>query len=256
MPLVYGAVLRDSIMSEIRGQFGYGPHDKKILKEMTKEINKTLGTHIHYLAEIDAYNIHGAGKIMKDYIYRYESETIKAYLVSQFVNDKIDNCAKIVLDLYKGFKESDEYNPGPGKSSPVHIYMKYDNAFRRLKPKRQKEELLELLAFPRDAFYLPFTTVMVASWKDPRMLDILMKFFDAGSISPEDVGIKDGVEGYHPSIEAIQRELRFTAVEGLKYFPTDAVLQKLQTLSECDNKDFRDAANKSIQYIKKHFVNQ
>jgi hypothetical protein len=252
MMTIYNAVLRDCIKDERKGKLGYGFSDKKILNEMTEEINKRLGTNIHYLTEIDSYNIHGAGAIMLNYIERYKSETIKAYMIHQFVDDRIPNCAQMVVDLYREFRSTEEYIPGPGESSPAHIYVRYDNAFKRLKPRYLKEEFIDLISNPRDAFYLPLTVRMVASWKDSRVKEKLLYYYSSEDILSSDVGLKDGVEGYFPPLNSIRRELKFRAIYGLRYYPCDDVIQKLHTMSECDDKDYQEAAKKSLKYINNH----
>lgn len=63
---MYGAVLRYNIENEKHGRdYRYPPSDKKLLKKMFREINRKLKTHIHYLAEMDAFIYHCSGEIYR-----------------------------------------------------------------------------------------------------------------------------------------------------------------------------------------------
>ena len=166
----YSEVLVDSIEREKKGIDYICPKaDKELLRELLDEINSHAGTDYHYLAELDAFNIPGAGNIVAKFITEFSSEEVKGYLIPQMVSDKIKDCDKIVLQLYEQFRLSDEYVAKPGEPAPAHIYVRYDNAFKILKPKRLKKNLMEIAHSPRDAFYLPFTMRMLASWKMPEM---------------------------------------------------------------------------------------
>jgi len=132
---------------------------------MFGEINCCFGTNFHYLAEIDRFNIHGSGEIMAKYISSFPSETVRGFLIPQIVADRLKDADKLILQLYLHFKNSDEYIAKPEEPSPAHIYVRYDNAFKSLKPKRLQNELLKPAHDPRNAFYLPFTMRMLASWK-------------------------------------------------------------------------------------------
>ena len=119
-------------------------------------------------------NLHASGEIMREYIELFESEYVRAYLIPQLVYDKVKNCADTVIGMYMHFKASDYYIAKAGKPMPAAICVRYDNAFRQLKPKKMQNRLLELAHYPVDAFYLPLTMRMLASWKSEEMENILI----------------------------------------------------------------------------------
>ena len=221
-----------------------------MLRKLLKEINRYAGTNFHYLAELDAFDIHGTGNIVAKYITEFSSEGVKGYLVPQMVADKIKDCDRLVLQLYMHFRASDEYIAKPGEPAPAHIYVRYDNAFRRLKPKRFAKDLIALAHNPRDAFYLPFTMRMLASWKIPEMRDILLSYSANDSFSAQDVGIYDS-EPYFPSFEFMKRELTFTAIDGLKYYPSAEVMEIITSFANSTDKDIKSAAERTLTALTK-----
>lgn len=242
----YSKVLIDSIEREKRGIDYICPKaDKGLLHKLLDEINSYAGTNYHYLAELDAFNISGTGSIVAKYITEFSSEDVKGYLIPQMVSDRIKDCDKLVFQLYTQFRLSDEYVAKPGESAPAHIYVRYDNAFKILKPKRLAKDLLELAHSPRDAFYLPFTMRMLASWKMPEMKNILLSY-STDSFSAQDVGIYDSEQPYFPSLEFMKRELTFTAIDGLKYYPSAEVKGIITSLATSADKDIKLAAKRTL----------
>ena len=252
--LMYGAVLRDAIEKEIKGEdYFYSASDKVLLQEMFAEINRCLGTNIRYLVEMDAFIYHGSGEIVARYIKQFETEGVQAFLLPQIIADKIPDCDLLTYELYMHFKCSDSYISQPFKPSPAHISVRYDNAFRRLKPRRLKAELLELARSPRDAEYLPLTMRMLASWRVPQMHDILLSYADSDRLTPADVGLDPNDDRRRaPTLETIKRNLKFTAIAGLKYYTTPEAKSVLNRFSAYDDKDFREAAEKSLAFVAKH----
>jgi len=247
----YGKVLIDSIDREKRGiDYIYPKSDKELLRKLLDEINRYAGTNYHYLAELDAFIIPGAGNIAAKYITEFSSESVKGYLIPQMVSDNIKDCDKLVLQLYMKFRESDEYIAKPGKPAPAHIYVRYDNAFRRLKPKRLAKELIKLAHSPRDAVYLPFTMRMLASWKMPEMKSILLSYVTGDSVSAQDVGINDNEQPYFPSLECMKRELMFTSIIGLKYYPSAEVIDIITQLTASSDKYIKSAAQRTLMILK------
>lgn len=250
--MFYEAVLSDAIEQEKRGYgHSYNQHDKLVLDEMTQDINRNLGTDIHYLTELDVLNINGAGVIIRNYINRFESESVKAFLIPQLVADNIYNCAETVLKLFMEFRESDWYLSRNGESS-AHIWVRYDNAFRKLKPKKYKDKLIEIISNPLDAFYMPFTVKMLASWKDSRVEELLIKYYNPEKILVNELGFTEEIDANDSRLVYTRRELLFRAIEGFRYFPKNDIIDKLETLSKCDDNSIRKAAKKSLDYIKKH----
>ncbi len=251
---MYEAVLRDAIEKEIKGEdYFYSASDKVLLQEMFAEINRCLGTNIRFLVEMDAYIYQGSGEIVARYIRQFEAEGVRAFLLPQIISDKIPDCDLLTFELYMHFKSSDDYISKPFKPSPAHIYVRYDNALRRLSPRRLKAELLDLARSPRDAEYLPFTMRMLASWRVPQMHDILLTYADSDRLTPEDVGLDPNDDRrYYPSLESKKRELKFTAISGLKYYNTPNAKAVLDRFVTSDDKDFREAAEKSLAFMVKH----
>lgn len=228
----YSTLLLDSIEKEKAGiDYRCPEEDKKLLADLLLEINRYAGTGFHYLAELDAFHIPGSGRIVAEYIESFSSESVKGYLIPKLVSDKIQGCDKLILQLYLHFRSSDEYIAAPGKPAPAHIYVRYDDAFKRLRPKRLANELITLAHNPRDAFYLPFTMRMLASWKLPEMRNLLISYAINDWITAQDVGIRDDGQAYFPPLEFIKRELKFTAIEGLKNYPSAETIDVIASLA-------------------------
>lgn len=250
--LNYSKILLDNIEREKDGtDFSCKGADKLILNELLREINEYAGTHFRYLAELDAFNIHGAGPIVARYISRFSSESVRGYLIPQLASDKIPDCDKIILQLYLHFKASDEYISRPGVPAPAHIYVRYDNAIRWLRPKRIKADLLKLAGNPRDAFYLPFTMRMLASWRIAELNDILLSFLSDTNISAEDVGLGENDVDCFPPLTFIKRELMFTGIEGLKYYPSAETTEIIKQFANDPDWNIRVAAQKTLKYLSK-----
>lgn len=249
--LIYNAVLLDSIKREKEGlDFIYSESDKLILRALLNEINQFAGTDFHYLAEIDAYNIRGIGSIVTQFISKFSSESIRGYLIPKIVFDRVPDCDAIIIESYMRFKSSDEYIAHAGQTAPAHIYTRYDKAITTLKPKRFKNDLISLIKCPRDAFYLPFTTKMVASWRIPEMMHIFIKYASSNNIIAEDVNLDDSNNNSLPPLSYIKRELRFTAIECLKYYPSANTREViLQYINDSDS-DIRIAAKKALKGMK------
>ena len=137
----------------------------------------------------------------------------------------------------------------PGKPAPAHIYVRYDNAFRILKPRRLAKDLIELAHSPRDAFYLPFTMRLLASWKMPEMKDLLLSYSANDSFSAQDVGICDSEQPYFPSLESMKRELTFTAINRLKYYPSAETLNVITSFLSSPDKDIKLATKRTLSAL-------
>ena len=225
--------------------------DKEMLHKLLDEINDYAGTDYHYLAELDAFHIPGVGRIVAKYITKFSSESVKGYLIPQMVSDKIKNCDMLILQLYMQFRASNEYIAKPGEPAPAHIYVRYDDAFRKLKPKRLAKELMELAHNPRDAFYLPFTMRMLASWKLPEMANLLVSYCAKDSFSAHDIGICDDKQPCFPPLEFMKREVMFTAIYGLKYYPSEEVRNVITSLAISADKDIQSAAKRTLAVLTK-----
>lgn len=248
--MIPNKVLNDCIEREKAGTDYVCPtEDKSTLLEMLDEINAECATNMKYLAELDAFHVIGAGKIIVKYIDRFSSESVRAYLIPQLLLDKIRDCDRLILRMYLHFRESSEYISAPGNPSPSHICTRYDNAFHKLKSKRIVEDLLNILSSPRDAFYLPLTVKMLASWKVPELEQILLKYLDSDAVSMRDIGLCEDGQTYFPSFAYICRELKFTAMNGLRYYPSEKAVDAICMYVSDIDKDIRLLANKIYKKI-------
>lgn len=248
--LIYNKILLESIENEKVGtDYNCPEEDRPILREMMNEINACIGTNINYLAEIDAFDLHGAGPIMVKYITKFSSESVKGFLIPQIVSDKIKDADRLILQLYLNFRLSDEYVIKQGGSSSAHIYVRYDNAFRKLKPKRLAKDLLELASHPRDAFYLPFTMRMLASWKLSEMKDLLILYSKSDCFTAQEVGFVYGESD--KLLEFMKRELTFTAIDGLQYYPSKEAIDVIKSFASSKDNDIRSAAKKTLKKMTK-----
>lgn len=251
--LNYNKVLLDNINKEIEGRdFFYRENDRIVLKKMYDDINKCCHAEIHFLAEIDALKIPQAGTIMARYLNQFQSESIRSYLIPQIVSDRVKDCARTVLSSYLHFKNSDEYISPPCKPAPAQIYTRYDNAFRTLKPKELKDDLLSLAYNPRDAFYLPFTMRMLASWKIPDLERVFTSYLDGTTITQEALGISRQSQDYYPSFSFIERELRFTAIDALRFYSSESTVKLVEKYTNDPDKDICAAAKKTLNFLIRH----
>ena len=253
--MVNRKLLLDSIEKEKRGtEYCYGKNDKELLKLLFNDINNTLGTNISYLAEVDAFVIPNSGPIIARYIKKFESESVRGYLIPKIAHDKVEDCDTIILDSYLHFKRSNEYIPDQGKPAPAHIYVRYDNAFARIKPRTIKKELLQLARNPRDAFYLPLTVRMLSSWKTPELENVLFSYIDGNNITHAELGLPEQSDNYYPSVNSIRRELKINSLLNLKYYNSERAIDLVVKHSNDTDKDIRLAAKKVLKYIHSHYI--
>ena len=220
----------------------YSEEDGKILKQIFSELNCRFSSNYQYLAELSCLNIVGAGEIYAKYIKSISSQIVRAYLVHQIVSDRVSDVDKLILDLYISFKHSPEYISNPYFPSEI-----YDNAFRRLKPKRLKKELTALVQNPKDAYLMPFTVRMLASWKAPNIKDLLMSFLDSSNINFDRFGTD---EEQDPSLLSYARQqLKFDAIYGLRYYGDP---KPIKVFCDSSDQDISLSAKKSLEYIENH----
>lgn len=245
------SILEESIENEIKGkEYIYTSEDRVILDKMFEEINETLNGDYHYLAEIDLRFIEGSGRIMIKYITQFSSEGVRAYLLPHIWRELGKESAEMIYQLYLHFKESEFYISKPNKPAPAHIYVRYDNAFMRLKPKKLKKELFNLINNPRDAFYLPFTTRMLASWKMDQMEDVLVSYLHSENIQNETLGIYSN-DVFYPPAEFIKRELKFAAIDGLKHYPSIENIELIKKYANDSDKNIKACAEKTLKAYSK-----
>jgi hypothetical protein len=224
-------------------------HDAFVLKQMLEEINGMTGSELRFLSELALFSVKGSGETVKKYIDSFDSEEVRSYLLHHMVSDRIKDCDKLIYNLYLHFKESSNYIPPPGQPGPLAIYGSYDNAFRRLKPKRIKKELLSLAYNPRDAFYLSFTMRMLASWRIPELECLFTSYVDGTNVTPESVGLPTQFDNYYPPFSFIKRQLRFTGIYSLKYYPSESTIKLMENCINEPDKDICSAAKSAMNYI-------
>ena len=249
---LYSPVLLDAIERERAGKdYCCDEADKEILAALFRKINEYAGTDFHYLAELDAFTVSGAGDIFSDYVKRLSSQSVKAYLLHQLIAGNIKDCDKLILDMYMDFKRSSRYISEKHLPAPAHIYVRYDNSIKKLKPKRLKHELLQLAYCPRDFFYLPFTMKMLASWKIPELKDLLILYSSESNLSQYDLGIDDDGEEYFPPVSFIKRQVRFTAIDSLKYYPSCDVVEIIRQYTKESDVNIQETAKKTLCQLEK-----
>lgn len=235
------SVLRSSIEREKAGlDYCYGPEDRERLQEMLEEGNRKLGTNLYYLAEIDAYDLAGAGEIFCRYIDGFQSESVRAYLLPQIIADKVPGCDALLLRLYRHFQSSPEFLPVNGRL-PAHIYVRYDNAFRKRKPKKLEAELLTLAQDPVSFFYLPFTMELLARWRAPSMAGLLLAYGSGKAQLP--AAFRQGLS--ERQLAFAERQIRFTVIACSSYFPTEAVAELVEGFARQGDPDLCQAVEKA-----------
>ena len=250
MVLKYMKVLLDSIEREKAGSdYFYSTADREVLNNIFAEVEEYTKTSISSLAEIAALNIPGAGEIYSRYVSQISSESVKSFLIPQIVTDKVKDRDFLLIQMYLQFKESNEYISAPNSPSPAHICARYDYAFAKIKSKRIMKDLVLLAQFPRDAYYLPSTMRMLASWKVPALKNLLMLYSSENNISAQDIGIYDLDNEYFPPFSFIKRELRFLAIDALKYYPCDDVYKLIERYVKDIDPNVRAVASKTIKYL-------
>lgn len=244
-------VLFDCIQSEISGtDYTYSKEDRLLLDEMIHELNTIAGTSYSYLAELDSYSIQDADKIISSYIERFSSESVRAYLLPHIAVERNADSAYMVLRMYNHFRESEEYIATSQQNVPAHIYVRYDNAFRKIHSKRIKNELLKLSKSARDAFYLPLTVRMLAAWKLPGLYEVLARYAFGDDLDAKAFGLNTEEESY-PAIEHMTRELRFTAIDCLRHYPSQSTVDIINRYIDDPDVDIVMACKKTLKTLMK-----
>lgn len=213
--------------------------DRNVLNSLLEEINVTHETSFCTIAELASLSISGVGKIIAKYISQFSSKFIKMELLHHMVTDKIENCGKILLRLYSDYKLKvfgmPQYHPC--------METAYDNAFWRLRSKRIKNELAVLVSNPIDAFALPFTIRMLASWRVKELREILIEYLEI-----QDSAMGEDLQKYD-NFDFICRELRFSALDCFKYYSSDEAGEIFNRYSENNDADVQRCAKDSLAYM-------
>lgn len=224
-------------MQEECPQRDFSPSDWQVIRQLLDEVNQFAGTDYNTFAELTFWNIHGTGPIFAKYIWRIHSEMVRMELLSQLVADKVKDCGELLLQLYTHYKQSEEY-----PRNRVYREEAYDNAFWRLKSKKIKTELITLAHNPRDAYSLPLTMRMLASWKSSEIKNQLIQYVNGEDLSE--------VKQYENSSD-IMRELKILGLQGLRYYPTNETVKILEPYLCDEDAVFQRCANESLNFINK-----
>jgi len=259
--IIYPKVLADSIISEREGTaYTFEGNDKNVLKQMCDEINQTFPDHpykFHYLSEISMIGLPiGASTILLKYIYQFESESCRAVLIPSILVDKvkIKDLDRIVMDLYHHFRASTYYIAPPGSGRSAHIYMTYDNAFKKLKSPKIVPELVELMKSHREVCILSITASTIArKWAPKKLGEIMAAHLMNKNVTRADVGLPE--EGkYYPSLETIVEQTLFVAIKCLQFYPSEENLKIIMDYTNHSNKDLAKFAKEHAEKMKKKLL--
>ena len=231
-----GILLSLSVQDEL-GNFPGTLEDRTILQALLEEINNTLHLDLHYLSELDHFYISGSGEIVRKYIFQFSSETIRASLLDQMVRDRIPDCITTLCSLYRHFRENDASTHPPF----AHIYVRYDNAFPKLSLKRKIKEFVSLAGDSLDFLELPITMRKIASYRAPEM-EVVLHHYIEDFVCEKDQTRKDFFQC---------RERCFTAIYGMRYYPSDKNLAFIADLIKNPDRDVKNAAENTYNYMLK-----
>jgi hypothetical protein len=92
---------------------------------------------------------------------------------------------------------------------------------------------------------------LLASWKMPEMRDVLLKYADISSLSAKDFGLCDDTDARREYVDFGKRQLMFSAIYGLRYFPSPEVEEIIKSFTESADKDIVAAAKKTMKVLEK-----
>lgn len=254
---IYPKILADSIISEREGTaYTFLGNDKNVLKLMCDEINQTFPDYpykFHYLVEISMIDLPiGASTILLKYIYQFESESCRAVLIPSILVDKvkIKDLDRIIMDLYHHFRASTWYIAPPKSGRSAHIYLTYDNAFKKLKSFKIVPELVELMKSPREVFILSITASTIAKkWAPKELGKIMAAHLMNKNVTNADVGLPEEGE-YYPSLETIVEQISFVAIKCLQFYPSEENLRIIIDYTNHSNKDLAKFAQEHAEKMK------
>ena len=83
------------------------------------------------------------------------------------------------------------------------------------------------------------------TWSHDQML---LRYLNSDDITDAELGIKDGAE-YYFSGRFIRKNLKLSAMVGIKYYPSDKNIELLKKYENDEDIFIRDRARKSIAYM-------
>jgi len=251
--MYYNRVLIDTIEREKSEKaFVSTVEDKKVLSDMLLEINHIFGKDFHYFAELDVFYIKGAGNIVRKYIELFPSEVPKAVLLRQMYLDKINECDKLILELYLSFRKKRDSFLVDQDNILAYVSVCYDNAFWKMKSKRIQNSLFELLKEPLDAYFLPLTMEMLTR-KIPDLMQGILINYIKNPVSSERINsrIKRGLRN-----DYIDEQIKYNSIDSLKHIMSDEAIAILEEIILTGEKKYKDLAQKSYKCIRKKMKQQ
>lgn len=226
--------------------FDYSRNDRKILDEMFSIINKEFDYDVHYISQLYFYKYYGTGNIINNYIEGFDSEKIKSYLSRQMVCEKVDNCAKKIMNLYLHFKNTDEYKALDRDVNFVTC-LNYDWNFMELRSRKIKRELLELASNLRDATYLMGTMKMISTWRLQEMEIMAKNHLEIEKYSFKDLMIEESDPLSNDSLRVFKSYLEELGLYCLRYYPTDENIKIIEKYLYPENSYIHDIVISSLK---------
>jgi hypothetical protein len=249
-------IIKQSMIEEEKDTYTFVGNDRNILRQMCDEINERITNYqFHSLAQLKLWGPPvGSSDILLKYIHQIESESFRATVFQWIIWEKMHHKVKIkdldriIMDLYHHFRASSYYISPPGPARSAHIYIKYDNAFNRLKSRKIVPELVELMKNRREVYILSITASMIArKWAPKELGEIMANHLMNKNVTRADVGIPE--EGdYYPSLETIVGQSSFTAIKCLQYYPSE---ENLKIIMDYTNNPYEELAKFAQEHAEK-----
>ena len=212
--------------------------DAAVLDSMIQEINEVCGSRFRGYSDMANFLIAGSGDIVAKWIFHVQSHMIRASLLFHLVGDRqngmkpVRNCADLIWRLYSEYRASSEY-------FDRRIQMEYDAAFVALRSKALSAYLVHVADNPLEFCWLPRTMKMVASWKPTGFSEVLRKALEQPEAmnmylraQSADVKLRDSGDSLERECERWKETASFTAVIGLKHYPSEQNLALLKSFAQ------------------------
>lgn len=83
------------------------------------------------------------------------------------------------------------------------------------------------------------------------MKSLLMSYAKNDWITAQAVGLRDDGQVYYPPLEHMKRELKFTAIERLKYYPSEETTDIITSFASSEDKDIKAVAKRTLKFLAK-----
>lgn len=161
-------------------------HDFKIIDDMINDIN-SLGYALKYEADLRLREFHDRSlvPIYSKYYLRFRNVGRAEDLLSLIAKKGFCESTPLVIRLYEKIKTHES----------LHQIASCDNALVEIEDKSNLNIYLDYLRNEEDVVRLPLTMIMLAKWKIPEAKELFYRYLDSTN-----------------------REVLFTAIEGLSYY--------------------------------------